>query len=42
MAEHYNLYYLFAQDKARHPMPEDKKEEIRKNIEIFYQKIKPP
>ena len=42
MDKHQNLYYLFAADKAKNPMPEQKKEEIRKNLENFYKKIKPP
>lgn len=42
MAEHYNLYYLFLEDKARHPMPEEKMLQIQKNIEKIYEKIKPP
>lgn len=42
MEKHLILYYLFAADKARQPMSESKKEAIRKNLEIFYKKIKPP
>ena len=42
MAEHYNLYYLFLEDMERHPMSEDAFWEIKKNIEKFYEKIKPP
>ena len=42
MAEHFVLYYLFLEDKAAHPMPEEQNRQIRKNIEKFYQKIKPP
>ena len=29
---HYNLYFIFASDKPKHPMPLDKAEMIRKNI----------
>ena len=42
MAQHYNLYYLFAEDKQKHPMPEEKVLEIRKNIEKYLENIKPP
>ncbi len=27
--EHFNLYYLFREDKARHPLPPGRVEEIR-------------
>lgn len=30
--EHNNLYYIFAADKQKHPMPPEMAEEIRKNI----------
>ena len=34
--EHYNLYYLFLEDKQANPMPESKKNEIKKIlIEMF-------
>lgn len=42
MARHYNIYYLFQEDKERNPMREEKALEIQKNIENFYKKIKPP
>ena len=42
MQKHYNIYYLFLDDKEKHPIPKDTKEQILKNIEKFYQKIKPP
>lgn len=42
MADHYNLYYLFLEDKAQHPISEVANSEIQKNIEIIYEKIKPP
>ena len=42
MKEHSNLYYLILEDRERNPIPEQKKIEIQKNIEKFYQKIKPP
>ena len=42
MNGHYNLYYLFLEDKRKHPMPEHKVQAIRKNIEKFFEKIKPP
>jgi hypothetical protein len=40
--EHYNIYYLFAEDKKRHQMPDDKKEKILKNLQEFFKNIKPP
>lgn len=42
MARHYNIYYLFLEDKEQNPMREEKALEIQKNIENFYKKIKPP
>ena len=42
MQEHYTLYYLFLEDMQHHPMPEKKNAEIKKNIENFYQNLKPP
>lgn len=42
MKEHYNIYYLFLEDRAKNPVPDDRNEAIRKNIENFYKKIKPP
>ena len=32
MREHYNLYYIFLEDKLKHPMPEEKRIEIWENI----------
>lgn len=42
MAKHYNLYYLFLEDQARHPMPEQEKIRVQKNLEEFFKKLKPP
>lgn len=42
MVRHYNLYYLFLEDRERNPMVEHRKKEIQKNLEKFYKKIKPP
>ncbi len=42
MDGHYNLYYLFLEDKQKKPMPEQKARDIRKNLEIFFKNIKPP
>jgi len=42
MAQRYNLYYLFLEDKAKNPLPPQKKTEIEKNLEKFFKKIKPP
>jgi hypothetical protein len=40
--EHYNLYYLFLEDKEKHPLSAQRSETIRKNIEKYFRKIKPP
>ena len=40
--KHYNLYYLFEEDKVKHPMPSEAKDRIRKNLQDFFKKIKPP
>ena len=42
LESHYNLYYIFREDKQAHPLSEAKKQEIQKNIENFLRKIKPP
>lgn len=42
MKDHYNLYYLFLEDKEKNPLPIQQSEAIRKNLEKFYEKIKPP
>ena len=42
MKEHYNLYYLFYEDKQRHPMPIDRKEKILKKLQEIFKNIKPP
>lgn len=42
MAEHYNLYYIFLEEKQENPMPTQRILQMQKNIENFYKKIKPP
>lgn len=42
MTQHYNLFYLFLEDKAKNPLSPEKKKEIQKNLENFFKKIKPP
>jgi len=42
LPEHYNLYYLFLEDKLKHPLPVEKFSEIQKNLEKFFKKINPP
>ena len=42
MKGHYNLYYLFLEDKEQHPLSALRSEAIRKNIEKFFEEIKPP
>ena len=36
-----NLYYLFLEDKVKHPMPKEHSEKILKKILEIYKKIKP-
>lgn len=42
MAKHYNLYYLFLEDMPKHPLSEERSQQIRQNIENFYRQEKPP
>ena len=42
MDGHYNLYYLFLDDKQKNPMPEQKMMDIRKKLEKFFKNVKPP
>ena len=42
MPEHRNLYYLFLEEQQQNLMPEDRNREIRKNLENYFKKIKPP
>ena len=42
MKKHYNLYYLYLEDKEKHSLPVQQSEVIRKNIEKFFGEIKPP
>ena len=42
MKEHYNLYYLFLEDKLKNPMPEKRRLEMRSALEKFYKSLKPP
>ena len=42
MKEHYNLYYLFLEDKENCCLSAQQSEAVRKNIENFFGKIKPP
>ena len=42
MQGHYNIYYLFLEDKKKNPMSEDKINEVRENIEKYYEELKPP
>lgn len=39
---HYNIYYLFLEDQKKHPLSEQVREAIRKNIEKYFKKLKPP
>jgi len=36
--EHYNLYYLFLEDKQANPMPEAKKQEILDTLTKMFEK----
>ena len=42
MKAHYNIYYLFLEDQKKHPLSEQVREAIRKNIEKYFKKLKPP
>ena len=42
MKKHYNLYYLYIEDKEKQSLPVQQSEGIRKNIEKFFGEIKPP
>ena len=42
MGRHYNLYYLFLEDRQANPMPEQTAAKVRKNLEKFFKNIKPP
>lgn len=37
--EHYNLYYLFAEDQAAHPMPADRAEPLRRLVHDTFVKL---
>ena len=40
MKKHYNLYYLFLEDKLRNPMSEERRLAIRKILEDFFRAIR--
>jgi len=40
MREHFNLYYLFLEDKLRNPMPEEKSKRVRNNLHRCFAKNK--
>ncbi len=42
MPRHYNLYYILLEEKRLTIMPPEAVARIQKNIEEFWQKIKPP
>ena len=42
MKVHYNLYYLYLEEQEQHPLSTQQSETIRKNIEKYFEKIKPP
>lgn len=42
MDGHYNIYYLFLEDKQKHPMPEQPVTDIRKNLKKIFKNLKPP
>ena len=39
---HYNLYYLFLEDKIKKPLPAQQREKILQTIQEFYKKKKLP
>ena len=42
LKEHYNIYYIFLEDKEKHPLPEVKDKEIKDNIKEIYKNINLP
>lgn len=42
MEKRYNLYYLFLEDKEKHPMPDDQKEKILNTLQALFRRMKPP
>lgn len=42
MQGHYNLYYLFLEDRQAHPMKEEDALRIRKYLERFFKNPHPP
>lgn len=42
MHGHYNLYYLFLEDRQAHPMKEEDALRIRKYLERFFKNPHPP
>ena len=42
MEKHNNLYYIFLQDKAAHPISKEIHDKILQNLLKIYKKIKPP
>ncbi len=41
MHGHYNIYYIFLEDKEKNPISPRGKAAVKKRIEKFYKKIKP-
>lgn len=37
---HYNLYYIFLEDREKNPMPEERSEKVLKKILEIFQKNK--
>lgn len=42
LKKHYNLYYIFLEDKNNNLMSQERRQEIKKYLENFYKEIKPP
>lgn len=40
MKEHFNLYYLFLEDKKKNPMPKNRRDEIREELISLFSKNK--
>lgn len=40
MREHYNLYYLFLEDKLKNSMPEEKSKRVRNDLQKNFLKNK--
>ena len=42
MKKHFNLYYIFLEDKLRNSMSEERRQAIRRILENFFRAIRAP